>query len=102
MVHTRAVVLLMSLPALFLLSVCSFPSSAFACDFGSAVGGGSCRGYLTSGTTWTVPSDWNTASNTIEVIGGGGGGQTGGTVSVGGGGGAYAESTNVSLTKELP
>jgi hypothetical protein len=33
--------------------------------------------YLTSlapGVTWTVPSDWNNAANTIEVIGGGGGG----------------------------
>jgi hypothetical protein len=28
--------------------------------------------YLTSGSTWTVPSDWNSANNTIEVIGGGG------------------------------
>src|SRR3989344_4669422 len=29
---------------------------------------------LTSGTVWVVPSDWDNASNTIEVIGGGGGG----------------------------
>ena len=30
--------------------------------------------FLTSGSTWTVPSDWNISNNTIEVIGGGGGG----------------------------
>ena len=30
----------------------------------------------TAATTWTVPSDWNNASNTIEVIGGGGGGRS--------------------------
>ena len=27
---------------------------------------------LADGSTWTVPSDWNSANNTIEVIGGGG------------------------------
>ena len=29
------------------------------------------RVFITSGTSWTVPSDWNSANNTIEVIGGG-------------------------------
>ena len=29
--------------------------------------------FITSGTTWTVPSDW-TNINTVEVIGGGGAG----------------------------
>ncbi len=33
--------------------------------------------FLTSGTSWTVPSDWNNAANTIEVIGGGGGSNAG-------------------------
>ncbi|MBV8755033.1 MAG: VCBS repeat-containing protein [Hyphomicrobiales bacterium] len=28
--------------------------------------------YLTSGTSWTVPSDWTSSNNTVEVIGGGG------------------------------
>jgi hypothetical protein len=33
---------------------------------------------LTSGTTWTVPSDWDDAeTNTIEIIGGGAGGNQG-------------------------
>ena len=32
---------------------------------------------LTTGTTWTVPSDWNNANNSIEAIGGGGGGADG-------------------------
>jgi len=54
--------------------------------------------FLTTGTTWTVPSDWNSSSNSIEVIGGGGGGaasfaEGGG----GGGGGAYSKIVNTSL-----
>lgn len=70
--------------------------------------------YLTSGTSWIVPSDWNSSDNTIEVIGGGangvagstgGTGTTGGMPSgsggsggAGGGGGAYSKSTNVTLS----
>jgi len=50
---------------------------------------------LTSGTSWTVPADWNSAANTIEGIGAGG---TAGTLSSGGGGGAYARVSNVTLT----
>ena len=52
-------------------------------------------------TTWTVPADWNNASNTIEVIGGGGGGATGASGQIGGGAGggaAYAKMANASLT----
>src|SRR6202034_3230269 len=49
--------------------------------------------FLTASSTFAVPSDWNSASNTIEVIGGGGGGAT-----AGGGGGGYSESSNVILT----
>ena len=44
--------------------------------------------YLTSGTSWTVPSDWNSANDSIEVIGGGGGGGYAGS---GGAGGDYCE-----------
>src|ERR1700686_4341388 len=55
----------------------------------------------TSATTLTVPSDWNSANNTVEVIGGGGGGQGGnagtGCGGAGGGGGAYSKSVNLSL-----
>ena len=51
---------------------------------------------LTSGTSWQVPADWNSANNTIEVIGGGGGGS--GYASSGGGGGAYAKVSNVPLS----
>jgi hypothetical protein len=54
------------------------------------------RIYLTSGSSWTVPSNWNNANNSIEVIGAGGGG--GGNGRRGGGGGAYSKSTNVALT----
>lgn len=56
--------------------------------------------YLTSGSTWTVPSDWNSTRNTIEVIGGGGGGggASAGQGFGGGGGGAYAKIANLTLT----
>lgn len=47
-----------------------------------------------TGITWNVPSDWNSASNTVEAIGAG----ANGIVRNGGGGGAYAKTTNVSLT----
>ncbi|MDE1925298.1 MAG: hypothetical protein KGH79_03935 [Patescibacteria group bacterium] len=75
-------------------------ASAITCGFGTDIGGGVCRGYLTSGTSWTVPSDWNSSNNTIEVIGGGGGGAsaTAATSGRAGGGGAYSKATNVSLT----
>lgn len=50
----------------------------------------------TSQTTWTVPSDWNSSNNTIEVIGGGAGADPDGDN--GGGGGGYSKATNVTLT----
>lgn len=53
--------------------------------------------FLTSGTTWTVPSDWNPKANKIEVIGGGGGAESYG--GGGGGGGAYAVVSNVTTLK---
>ncbi|WP_315786581.1 RHS repeat-associated core domain-containing protein [Bradyrhizobium sp. SZCCHNR2011] len=58
--------------------------------------------FLTNGSSWTVPDDWNSASNTVEVIGGGGGGGGGSSSSVdegagGGGGGAYSKITNLPL-----
>jgi RHS repeat-associated protein len=55
---------------------------------------------LAAGSSWTVPSDWNSASNTIEVIGAGGAGAYGGPFSPlgnGGGGGGYSKSVNVLL-----
>jgi len=54
---------------------------------------------LSSGSSWTVPADWNSANNTIQVIGGGGsGGGSNGIGDGGGGGGAYSKSVNVALT----
>lgn len=47
--------------------------------------------------TWTVPSDWNSANNKIEVIGRGGKCPTTQRYS-GAGGGAYAKNINVTLT----
>ncbi len=58
--------------------------------------------FLTAGSSWTVPADWNSANNTVEVIGGGGGGAAGQPAPVysggAGGGGAYAKRSNVVLT----
>jgi Salmonella virulence plasmid 65kDa B protein/Insecticide toxin TcdB middle/N-terminal region/FG-GAP-like repeat len=57
--------------------------------------------YLTSGTTWTVPSNWNSSNNTIEVIGGGGGGSAAvlnASAGAGGGGGGYSKIANLALT----
>lgn len=48
---------------------------------------------LNSGTTWSVPADWNSSNNKIECIGGGGRGAKGG-----GGGGGYSKAVNVTLT----
>jgi hypothetical protein len=52
---------------------------------------------LTSGDSWTVPSDWNNNANEIDVIGGGGGGGNG-TSQTSGGGGAFSAVYNVALT----
>lgn len=57
-----------------------------------------CRIFVTSGTTWTTPSDWNDNDYKIEVIGGGGGGATssGANGAGGGGGGGYSSDTSSS------
>lgn len=51
---------------------------------------------LTSGTSWTVPSNWNPINNTIECWGAGAGGEShnAGTKAGGGGGGAYSKIAN--------
>src|SRR6516165_5019925 len=51
---------------------------------------------FTASTNWTVPADWNNASNKIEAIGGGQGG--GFNFGTGGGGAAYTALANVALT----
>ncbi len=55
--------------------------------------------YIISGTSWTVPADWNAGTNSIETLGAGGGGQTADPsyAGSGGGGGAYSQITNLSL-----
>jgi len=58
--------------------------------------------FLVSGTSTTVPADWNNSNNSIETIGGGGAGHDGNSSSnkgAGGGGGAYSKATNVTLTQ---
>ena len=59
---------------------------------------------LTTGTSWTVPSDWNNSNNTIHMIGAGGGGANSAlsgnnrAAGGGGGGGGYTVLNNQSLT----
>lgn len=49
--------------------------------------------------TWTVPDDWNSSNNKIEIIGAGGGVEGDPSIAIGGGGGgAYSAIANVSLT----
>ena len=55
----------------------------------------------TAATTWSVPSDWDSTNNTIEIIGPGGNGANATANSNGGGGGgggAYAKISNATLT----
>ena len=58
---------------------------------------------LTTGTSWTVPSDWNSACNSIYLIGGGASGgsakqSTTRTTGSGGGGGGFTLITNFNTT----
>lgn len=57
--------------------------------------------FITSGTTYAVPSDWNNANNSIQVIGGGGSGGSSGGAGLhprgAGGGGEYRKATNVTM-----
>jgi len=74
---------------------------------GGALGGRGAPGVIiityngggATNTTWTVPSDWNDADNTIEVIGGGGAGYSSanGSGAAAGGGGGYSISVNQNL-----
>jgi hypothetical protein len=50
--------------------------------------------FITAGSSWPVPADWNNYNNTVECIGAGGGGARGGA----GGGGGFARATNVTLS----
>jgi hypothetical protein len=53
--------------------------------------------FIISGTSWTVPADWNSADNSIETIGGGAGGSNADVnfAGSGGGGGAYSKVSNL-------
>lgn len=87
---SSATLLIASICASFVAPLFVFPPRAHAAD--TVI-------FLTSGTSWTVPSDWNSSNNTIEVIGGGGGGVAPASAGGGGGGGgAYSKAVNVSLT----
>lgn len=60
---------------------------------------------LNTGTSWTVPADWNSSNNEIHLFAGGGGAAAGRYTSGtnragggGGGGGGYTKVTNLALT----
>lgn len=65
-------------------SVTSAPTRIFLTTAGSA--------------SWTVPANWNSANNKIEVIGAGGGGRGRSGTPRAGGGGGYSQINNLSLT----
>lgn len=55
--------------------------------------------FTSSNASWSVPTNWNNANNTIECIGGGGAGSVNGAAGgAGGGSGAYSKSFNTALT----
>lgn len=51
--------------------------------------------FLTSGSVWPLPSDWNNSNNTIEVLGAGATGTA--SFSLSGDGGGYAKAVNATL-----
>lgn len=57
--------------------------------------------FLTSGTSYTTPSDWNNNNNSIECIGSGGGGGAHDNGGGGGGGGVYARISNLTLSGSI-
>ena len=77
-----------------------FTLASFVIGLGSGVASNATTVYLTSDTSWTVPSDWNSSNNSIEVIGAGGGGQTASSFfpGSGGGGGGFSKIANLPLT----
>lgn len=74
-------------PAVVFATTCGTGSDVTFTDIGS----GQCRGFITStvATSFTVPTDWSSSNNTLEVIGAG---------NYAGGGGAYSKITNATLT----
>lgn len=54
--------------------------------------------FLTSGSSWTVPANWNGIGSSVECLGGGAGGAGGDQGGSGGGGGAYAMIPDLTLT----
>lgn len=101
--HIRMSSSLFATSAIFLCAALIFTmptrARAVACGLGTIVGS-NCVIFLTSGTSFTVPSTWDSSNNTIEVIGGGGSGQhqVANHGGAGGGGGGYSKVSNVSLT----
>lgn len=68
-----------------------------------AVSRGQALLFVTSGTTFTAPSDWPGTADLVECIGGGSGGRSAGAnVGPGGAGGAYASQSNVTIANGDP
>jgi hypothetical protein len=58
--------------------------------------------FLTSGTSYSTPVDWNNSDNSIECIGAGGNGSSQGAAGGGGGGGgAYAKIVNLTIAGSI-
>jgi hypothetical protein len=81
---------------------CYLPPASWVAGVISSGGGGLVLSLvlLTSGTSWTVPANWNSANNFIHGYGAGGRGASGSGTSGGGGGGGggYAEVDNSTFT----
>jgi uncharacterized membrane protein YgcG len=104
------------LPDWAILRMTQFPGFAAMTDTTATGAGARVKAvyFKTSGSTFTVPADWQDSFNTVECIGGGGTGASGGsggdassgggTAGYGGrgggagGGGAYAILNNLDLT----
>lgn len=80
-----------SLLALILITALCAPTSAHAAVVT----------FLTSGTSYSTPVDWNNSDNSIECIGAGGNGGTNNFGGGGGGGGAYAKITNLTIAGSI-
>jgi hypothetical protein len=75
---------------------------AVTCPVTGTAIGSYCVVFITSGSgTWSVPSDWDSSNNKIEVIGGGGGGASVANNAGPGCGGGYSMITNVALSGSI-
>jgi hypothetical protein len=58
--------------------------------------------FFTSGTSWTVPNNWNNSNDTAQVIGSGGEHKSSPSIIIGNGVGSYGKVNSLSLTLRRP